>query len=503
MFRVRQITDPLIPLFDKLVADELLPANIELLLRCGKTVKHPPFVYTLLKKHKWAFSHFGIFMEHLIREMLAGNNWKKIAYKLYIDIAKEFTNADITKVVPEKTFYTLMGRFTNISKYITTDFSERQAIYDYEYKYNIITGHPDIVFDQHNAIYDVKTVTKFDTLTTKKQAILQLTAYIALAREAGHNPEYIGVILPYQQQTLVYDLSYAAYDHKPFMQYLIKQARPRICTMQQQLEYLQFAPVIGNHTTKVKGKIYDSLVNYYSYFNGQKPPCQLFLRGNQGAQKVKITEQDIIQTLSLVVNNNIKFFVHASYSINLCHPYGIKTKGDDVPWATNILREDLQYTASAGGRGVVVHTGKGMHLDQASAYAEMKKSVLSVIDAATEQCPLLIETPCDKGTELCGTPESLAKFYNSFTIAQQKKIKICIDTCHVFAAGYLPYDYLITFSKLAGESTIALIHLNDAQWAKGSGHDGHEQPGRGCIGMTEMLKAISWCHERNIPMVRE
>jgi deoxyribonuclease-4 len=435
--------------------------------------------------------------------MVAGN-WKDGAYDLYIQIAKEYTYDDITAIVPRKTFYSIMGRLTNIYKYITADFSESKMIYEQEYKHSLLCGHPDVVIGDHSAVYDVKTVTKFDGLNTKRQAVLQISAYIALARASGHNPDFAGIILPYQQQTLVYDLRYAEYDHLPLLNYLIEQARPRIYTMEQKLQYFQYQHLIGSHTNKVKGKIYDSLINFYSTYPGTAP-CQLFLRGNRGAKTVKITDTDISQTLEYVFNYNIKFYVHASYAINLCHPRGIKTKNrDDVPWATNILSEDLLYTSNAGGRGVVVHTGKAMHLTEEQGYAEMHNGVLTVLDAATEKCPLLIETPCDKGTELCGTPESLASFYNGFTMEQQKKIKICIDTCHVFAAGYLPYDYLTKFAELVGgPQPIALIHLNDAQWAKGSCHDGHQSPGMGCIGLAEMLKAVQWCAQHGIPMVHE
>lgn len=500
MLRVRQLTDPLVPCTDQLISDGILPANIKTIFELQKTVRYPPFVYTLHKTHKWAFSHFGVFMEALLSKMLVGE-WKAGLYQLYTTTAEYYTKDDITDIVSKDDLYKAMGRFVNIEKYIVQKFGDKKILYNQELQWESITGHPDVVIG--DCIYDVKTVTKFSTVTTKNQAILQLSAYLALAQASGKKIRKIGVILPSQQTTLTYKLTHTTFDHTPFLSLLLQNAQARLCTLQQMVELETFTPLIGNHTQKIGGTVYKSLLNYYSTRAFTKP-CQIFMRGNRGAKSVKLTDTDIAQSLAYIEANNIKYFVHASYAINLCHPCGIKTKDPEPdPWATRILREDLELCNVSGGRGVVVHTGKGMHLSEEEAYTTMYESVLSVLDSATEECPLMIETPCDKGTELCGSVESFAAFYKRFTAEQQTKIKICVDTCHVFASGYYPYDYLLQLSELIGSNAIALIHLNDSQWGKGSCHDGHQWVGRGCIGMTEMLKAISWCAARSIPMVHE
>lgn len=506
MFRVRKITDPLVPLFNKIVEDGLLPQNIHSALKCSKNIKYPPFVYNLLKTHKWAFCHFGIFMEKLLQEMNNNEKWKDNIYKIYINTSLCFTEDNISPIVSEKDVYESIGRFVNISKYFIDFAKEKEITYDLEYKCENISlmGHPDLVINGGFEIYDIKTTTKFDGVKMKHGALLQICAYLALARASGIHPTKIGIILPLQQITLTYDLEKIDYDHKPFLEFLLGCIQPRLHTTNEKLEMMAWTGIIGNHINKIDKSVYKSLLKFYVHETYSRP-CQLFLRGNRGARSITLTDEDIVQSLSYVFQHNIKFFVHSPYTINLCYPCGRKTK-TELPWATNILREDLKWTKIAGGKGVVVHTGKGMGMSDKDAYDAMYTSILSVLDEASEECPLLLETPCDKGTELCGTVESLAEFYLRFSSEERKRFKICVDTCHVFAADYLPSIYLenfTSFSEKIGIESIALIHLNDAQWGKGSCHDGHAWPGTGCIGLGEMLKTIRWCSSHKIPMVNE
>lgn len=496
MLRVRQVTDPLVPLTNNLLKDGLLPPNIQFLFSCNKTVKYPPFIYRIAKKYRWIFSHYGLFIESLIRLMLDGD-WKDKLYDTFIKCGYLFSqnlSADISK----DDLYNCMGRFVNLSKYISE--LKEEYMFDIEYKKDIITGHPDLVSTKHN-IFDIKNTTKFDTLSMKNGSILQLTAYLALARENGYNPKVIGVILPAQQCTLKYHLTYTEYNHRPFLKLLLDQAGPRIYKIKDKIQLQDVLVFIGSHTKKISGSVYKSLTKFYSNSIWTRP-CQIFMRGNRGAKDVKLSDNDIAQTLDYVITNGIRYFTHASYAINLCHPKGNKTKNGDR-WATRILRQDLELTSVTGGRGVVVHTGKAMHLTTEKGYDKMYNSILEVLDAATENCPLMIETPVNKGTELCGTIDSLVYFYLRFNEEQRKRLKVCVDTCHVFAAGYQPYNYILQLVQRLGVDSIGLIHINDAQWCLGSCHDGHRWIGDGCIGVRELLKVVFWAIKNGVALVHE
>ena len=96
--------------------------------------------------------------------------------------------------------------------------------------------------------------------------------------------------------------------------------------------------------------------------------------------------------------------------------------------------------------------------------------------------------------------------FSHFTSALQKnkekKIKICIDTCHVYAAGHCPLKYIQDWYSQYPES-IVLIHFNDSKCECGSCKDRHEYPGNGCIGLDKMIDISHFCNSVNLPMVYE
>ena len=77
-----------------------------------------------------------------------------------------------------------------------------------------------------------------------------------------------------------------------------------------------------------------------------------------------------------------------------------------------------------------------------------------------------------------------------------------MDTCHVFASGYDPLEYLERWSEKHGAKSIGLIHLNDSKTPRNSHVDRHAYPGLGYIGDRVFL-AVEWGHHHNIDMVLE
>lgn len=65
-----------------------------------------------------------------------------------------------------------------------------------------------------------------------------------------------------------------------------------------------------------------------------------------------------------------------------------------------MLNEDLANTVAVGGEGVVVHTGARKHLSEAEGLYIMEYMVRTALPNATETCPLILETPCNEGTEV-------------------------------------------------------------------------------------------------------
>ena len=149
---------------------------------------------------------------------------------------------------------------------------------------------------------------------------------------------------------------------------------------------------------------------------------------------------------------------------------------------------------------MVVHTGKYKDQDVESALNKMEISILKILDVATEGCPLIIETPAGQGTELCSGLTHFQTFYSRFK--NDPRLKICIDSCHVFSAGYDPEYYLNNWiTKYPGSVTV--VHFNDSEVCRGSRVDRHFTPGLGYIGYKRLWAVHEICRQNNIPMVRE
>ena len=127
--------------------------------------------------------------------------------------------------------------------------------------------------------------------------------------------------------------------------------------------------------------------------------------------------------------------------------------------------------------------------------------VRNSLSYATESCPLLLETSCGEGTEVLTKIEELGTFFYRFSVEERKKLGVCIDTCHVFAAGYQPLSYLEHWEKYC-KIPIILVHFNDSKGICGSCLDRHVYPGYGNIGV-RMIEIAKWCKSRNIQMVIE
>jgi deoxyribonuclease-4 len=211
------------------------------------------------------------------------------------------------------------------------------------------------------------------------------------------------------------------------------------------------------------------------------------------------TPKQVPAAKAFIAESGLQYFTHAAYTINLCADH----HGEDGNWAQRSLDEDLQVTVDMGGRGVIVHTGacKGRPLEE--ALNTMEKMVRCALQYATKYCPLLLETPCGEGTEVCTNIQDLGSFFFRFTPEEREKLGVCIDTAHIWGAGYdNPVDYFKHWEQYC-QTPIGLVHFNDSRSQCGDRTDKHAPPGQGYIGMEKMLAVGAWCQARGIPMVHE
>lgn len=225
-------------------------------------------------------------------------------------------------------------------------------------------------------------------------------------------------------------------------------------------------------------------------------------------------------------SKNIKLFVHAPFSINFArNPNNIKNV-----WIQDLLLDNLKLGKLIGALGCVIHMGKTNtsdgKIDLEEAFLNMKKSIENVLDnlgpdqkgsTLNNSWPkLLLETAAGKGSEMCHSLEDFARLWKSIDPKYHSKLGLCIDTCHIFSAGYdirteeTAKAYLNKFDELIGLKNVSLIHFNDSKDNLNSKTDRHEMIGLGKIGSKlhgGSLEGFSYivktARDKGIPVVLE
>lgn len=262
---------------------------------------------------------------------------------------------------------------------------------------------------------------------------------------------------------------------------------------------------VGSHVP-VKTSELTKCLSLYAAMSTQKP-YQIFL-GSPQMSKMNIRTEEIEGGRETITTKGLNLFVHSQYIINLSTPSSSSTVGGatepppptpSASWHMNLLAQNLKYAVSLGCKGVVVHVGKSTKQPYATAIENMRKNIEEVLPFASPECPLLLETPSGQGTEtLKGEDEFIEFIVSSFK--GDPRIKVCLDTCHVFACGHNPLSFI---EKLQRLGLLHLVHFNDSKEPCGSCKDRHAFVGTGHIGAKVMRQIAKTCCQSKIPMVIE
>jgi endonuclease IV len=440
---------------------------------------------------KIGYPEFGMFLDRFIQKIFAlvhGLEYEHAytpAYDLYAHCNLHYFQQP--PAVEKHTFYKDKEFYREISEYIATAFSTAEHIeLEPEWTVGKITGHPDLIID--NIVYDIKTTGHFNSMRT--ETIFQLLAYYSLAQQLGKPITGIGLVLPAQQSVIAVELD--NWDWKPFWSAL------NLCIgtkklLQSPVEYSvifsgTIMPYVGSHVTK-DGTVSKTLKELDSSL-----PWQIYFAGRQNAN-FKLTVSDIANTRNLTSTKGYRFYVHVAHTINV-------SRHDEDNWVVKSLQRHLVKGGAMGCKGIVVHCGvKRKDVQYKTAYDNMVYTVIAAAEYATPECPLLIETSASQTGELLSKPEELIAFYHSLPKETKANIKICVDTCHVFAAGYLPQDFVRELVE--AKIPIGLFHFNDSKGCKGCCKDRHEHLGRGYIGLPNLIAVGTFALQNGIDMVFE
>lgn len=345
-----------------------------------------------------------------------------------------------------------------------------------------IEGHPDI--RTGSQLFEVKMTGQLDKNWV--DFCFQAFAYAALDMTATD----LYIVLPLQEIVWHWPVATAWASRVAYREFLEAAAAKKDASAGSALAaaLLIEAYLIGCHMPKLK-----SLVDTVRSLPAGRP-SQIFLAGPQSA-RLAITDGELAAARSAVDTLGRAVYVHSPYIINLCTP----ESADNDGFHTKLLIKNLQYGAAFGARGVVVHVGKSTKQEMATAMATMRANTVAALAHATEACPLLLETPAGQGTEVLRTWEEFAGFVAEIN---DPRLRICIDTCHVFACGHDPLAYLQRFLT-AHPALTRLIHFNDSATPCGSCLDRHAMVGQGEIGIEKMSAIAGAAHAAGLHMVIE
>lgn len=194
---------------------------------------------------------------------------------------------------------------------------------------------------------------------------------------------------------------------------------------------------------------------------------------------------------------------HAAYLLNLGTP-------DEANWqkSVNALADELTRAEQLGLLGVVFHPGAHMGTGEEAGL----QRIIAGIDRAHAATPdfrtlTLVEGTAGQGTALGYRFEHLKAIRDG--VQAPERVAFCLDTCHLFAAGYdirTPEEYAATlaeFDRVVGCKLIKCFHFNDSKKALGSRVDRHDHIGAGELGISAFGLFLNDSRFADTPMILE
>lgn len=552
MLHVRQIITKLN--YDALVEKGVIPNLKQFITQeAGTSKRLPGWVYKELKNDVGSnnFSFFGYYMDYMVRKMISDNipviwnekadatnpqlamfldstkKWNNVAYESlqltanYVGLAPNSVN------IPTTAFAKTYGLLGAVNKSVTMMFSNsagNQVEFSSEFLVHIndcnkntgIQGHPDII--SLNMVLDIKTTQNFNKMAD--ESFLQILSYVAIMRHNGRTVDYTGILLPLQTALIFVDVS--KWDSGPFLQTLVDEVSLS-CSPELPVDMLSMVvaascissvgptlskSIIVTQAGKSVKKTVKMSEALTAYINNQiadgehLKPAQIFFHGNI-TMKLDIKSDEIAMVAQIIYNSGLRLYIHAPYTINLSRPTTAKDP-QNTEFVLETTERHLEVASNMGCKGVVVHVGKAVDgMKQSCALDKMEESIRRVISHSTEACPFLLETPVGAGSEIGWQVGEFVDFYDRFTPEEKKRFKICIDTCHVWAAGYEPMEYIKRWEHRHGAESVGLIHFNDSKNKKGARVDRHAACGSGYIGLEKLALVAQWATSNNVDMVFE
>lgn len=251
---------------------------------------------------------------------------------------------------------------------------------------------------------------------------------------------------------------------------------------------------------------------------------QIFTKSPRGGIVKPIDSADAESFKALCAQYKIQYVIaHSAYLLNFAK--SVKS----LPWMKQNILTDFQRLHMLGGKGVIVHIGKSLDNDRQQAIQNVIDNAKYIVDqtqklthtgyvgvensAAPSGLEYILENTAGQGSEIGYRLEELAQVWKGLH-GFNPRIRSCIDTAHIWGAGYDISDnagaekFLHDYDEAIGLKTVSCFHFNDAKKECGSKTDRHENIGDGMIGdgmmgLEGLATIAKYAHAHKIPLILE
>ena len=194
--------------------------------------------------------------------------------------------------------------------------------------------------------------------------------------------------------------------------------------------------------------------------------------------------------------------VHSPYIINLASPEARMWKQ-----SVRLYREEYARVVQLNAQYLVTHVGSHRGRGEAAGMARVAKALTQTLDGSKAAVMILLENTAGSGQGLGSRFEQLAAIRSA--VEANERVGICLDTAHLFAAGYAIHtkegleEVLASFDRVIGLQHLKLIHLNDSKVPFDARVDRHWHIGQGHIGLEAFRRIVNHPRLRDLPFILE
>ena len=252
----------------------------------------------------------------------------------------------------------------------------------------------------------------------------------------------------------------------------------------------------GSHISSAKG--YEAMGRQIRKLGGDT--FAFFTRSPRGGRAKALNQPDMERFYAMAVEMGLgPVAAHASYTLNPC-----AAREELRDFARETMADDLSRMEHIPGNYYNFHPG--CHVGQGKEKGiGLVTDILNTIIRPEQHTTVLLETMAGKGSEIGGCFEELREILDRLRLPE--KAGICLDTCHVWDAGYDIVDKLdevfAEFDRVIGLGRLKAIHVNDSKGERGCRKDRHAKLGEGHIGREAFKRLVNHPAEQGLPCILE